>query len=400
MANSKYYTSKMHSHLKAFFLKKFERLDFEFSDIYNKQYPKRYQSAIHNDKSLFNFIADSLKEGIGSDFSVYRDKDFISYQLKYLNSKNWHNKIILKSYFLDSLYTWHYFMATAIPIKIRELIVDKFNFLEEYYANCIKSHIKRFFIRGHVELFWIQLDSLYKNGFNQYLSQFNLSSPTTPELIISEIINYTEEGIYGMLKDADLYGKYIDIKGNIKNIQLMKFNFKKTGPGSSYGSVRFNTLIYNLNLSPMQYLINKDLLDIYISEEKEPLNLLLESLSLPRIGEGWISETKLFYQIKERFSNEIVMQHWKPKWLGRQHFDIYFPVLNIAVEYQGKQHFEAVDYFGGEESFKQNLVRDKMKKELAKQNNCELIFVEPDYDILDIYTLINSSKNYKKNNIA
>ena len=56
MANSKYYTSKMHSHLKAFFLKNFEHLDFEFSDIYNKQYPKRYQSAIHNDKSLFYFI--------------------------------------------------------------------------------------------------------------------------------------------------------------------------------------------------------------------------------------------------------------------------------------------------------------------------------------------------------
>ncbi len=117
---------------------------------------------------------------------------------------------------------------------------------------------------------------------------------------------------------------------------------------------------------------------------------------MPKIGEGWISETKLFYQLKDEFNEHIVLQHCKPKWLGRQHFDIYFPILNIAVEYQGKQHFEAVEYFGGHEALKQNILRDNRKKDLALKNNCELIYVEPGYNIKDIISIIRSSKNFDK----
>ena len=57
--------------------------------------------------------------------------------------------------------------------------------------------------------------------------------------------------------------------------------------------------------------------------------------------------TELYYKIKETFPNEKVVHHGKPSWLGQQHLDIYFPYKNIAIEYQGLQHQEPVEFFGG-----------------------------------------------------
>ena len=56
-------------------------------------------------------------------------------------------------------------------------------------------------------------------------------------------------------------------------------------------------------------------------------------------------------------------------------YDVFIPGLNIAVEYQGKQHFEAVEYFGGEEAFKKVQIRDADKKRLSEENNIQLVFI-------------------------
>ena len=100
-----------------------------------------------------------------------------------------------------------------------------------------------------------------------------------------------------------------------------------------------------------------------------------------KIGESWISETELFYKLQQHFKEKVVVQHGRPNWLGRQHFDIWFPEENIAVEYQGAQHDKAVDYFGGEKAFLANQKRDLMKREKCKNNNCTLIEVRPGYDL-------------------
>lgn len=101
---------------------------------------------------------------------------------------------------------------------------------------------------------------------------------------------------------------------------------------------------------------------------------------MPKIGEGWISETKLYYLVKERFKEYIVIQHGKSKWLGKQHLHIYIPELNIGVEYQGKQHDLAFDFFGDEDSLASNKERDRRKKMLCAENNCQLFYVYPEED--------------------
>lgn len=107
-------------------------------------------------------------------------------------------------------------------------------------------------------------------------------------------------------------------------------------------------------------------------------------LPLPQKGEGWVSETNLFYQIRNHFKDYEVIQHGRPQWLGRQHLDIYFPNENIGIEYQGIQHYQPVDYFGGEEGFAKNQERDERKRKLCKKHSCYLIYVDEGYDIQDI----------------
>ena len=102
---------------------------------------------------------------------------------------------------------------------------------------------------------------------------------------------------------------------------------------------------------------------------------------LPLIGEGWKSETELYHRVKKYLPNEEVIMHGKPKWLGRQHFDIWIPKRKVAIEYQGEQHDQPIDFFGGEVAFEQNKRRDARKKSLCIKNGVKLIEVRPGYDI-------------------
>lgn len=56
-------------------------------------------------------------------------------------------------------------------------------------------------------------------------------------------------------------------------------------------------------------------------------------------------------------------------------FDIFIPSLNILIEYQGKQHYNPVNFFGGEEQFLKQKQNDLMKKEFCFNNNLKLITI-------------------------
>lgn len=126
--------------------------------------------------------------------------------------------------------------------------------------------------------------------------------------------------------------------------------------------------------------------------EKELEDIIRTSKGLPKIGEGWISETNLFYEVKEALSPIDVIHHGQPKWLGLQHFDIWIPSLNVAIEYQGVQHDKPVEFFGGEKAFESNKERDARKKRLCEANQVKLIEVRKGYDLK---SLISEIKSYQ-----
>lgn len=75
------------------------------------------------------------------------------------------------------------------------------------------------------------------------------------------------------------------------------------------------------------------------------------------------------------------------------HLDIYLPKLNVAIEYQGAQHYEPIEFFGGQEAFERTIERDKRKKELCEKHKCILIYVDKGYYLADIFKTIEDLKN-------
>lgn len=62
------------------------------------------------------------------------------------------------------------------------------------------------------------------------------------------------------------------------------------------------------------------------------------------------------------------------KYKNNLFLDFYLPDYNIAIECQGRQHFEADNYFGGEETFKNIVIRDFIKKDLCQKHNINLLY--------------------------
>jgi len=85
----------------------------------------------------------------------------------------------------------------------------------------------------------------------------------------------------------------------------------------------------------------------------------------------WISEGLLFDLVRSRFSDAL--SQWSPDWLGRQRVDIYVPSINVAFEYQGKQHYEPVAFWGGQEHFRKTHARDAQKRKLLAHQRVSLV---------------------------
>ncbi|HTG66094.1 MAG TPA: hypothetical protein VL859_06945 [Flavobacterium sp.] len=93
------------------------------------------------------------------------------------------------------------------------------------------------------------------------------------------------------------------------------------------------------------------------------------------------NESLLYNLIQNAFPDYEVITQYSPNWLGRQRIDIFIKELNVAIEYNGKQHYEPVTYFGGKDGFLKTVERDAMKRKKCKRNGCELIEVKYNEDL-------------------
>lgn len=100
-------------------------------------------------------------------------------------------------------------------------------------------------------------------------------------------------------------------------------------------------------------------------------NAFRRDKSIPEIGKGWASEVALLDLIRKFWPSAV--HQWRPAFLGLQSVDIYVPEINLAIEYNGQQHYEAVTLFGGEEGFKSTQARDERKKTLLATQSVRLL---------------------------
>jgi hypothetical protein len=151
-----------------------------------------------------------------------------------------------------------------------------------------------------------------------------------------------------------------------------------------YGMTLFNGhMSYVLVKHPKGYSfsLSRSAEKLCVALMREAENTYREEQNIPRIGEGWVAETALFYEVRDAFPQETVIQHGRPAWLGRQHLDIFMPERGIAIEFQGEQHDKPIDFFGGEDAFKKSLERDRKKLAICKRNGVRVIYVRKGYQL-------------------
>jgi hypothetical protein len=143
----------------------------------------------------------------------------------------------------------------------------------------------------------------------------------------------------------------------------------------------------------------KDLIEAVSELNFKSENICRLDRGVPERGKGWSSENEIYAFVNDLFADYEAYQHFSPEWLSPKHLDVYIPHLQFAIEYQGKQHYEPIEFFGGEDAFRQIQVRDRIKAKLCKDNNIKLLCIRyddenPEQTILDfIHDEFNLSDN-------
>lgn len=120
------------------------------------------------------------------------------------------------------------------------------------------------------------------------------------------------------------------------------------------------------------------------------------------------NKSKLEEEVKLKLNEENIKYIWQysSDKLGRLSLDFYLPNQNIAIECQGIQHYEPIERFfkNNIEAFERQLERDKLKQNICKENNVNLLYFthynkieEDETTFKNIDKLIKEIKNAKKN---
>lgn len=104
-----------------------------------------------------------------------------------------------------------------------------------------------------------------------------------------------------------------------------------------------------------------------------------ERIEYTKTENKWKSEQLVLELVEKTYKKNKVLYQYRPFFLqtdkGQMSYDVFICGLNVAIEYQGKQHFEPVEYFGGEKAFEHQKKRDILKRELSYKNNVKLVYI-------------------------
>lgn len=112
------------------------------------------------------------------------------------------------------------------------------------------------------------------------------------------------------------------------------------------------------------------------------------------------SQTKLLEKLEKVFPEETFQWEYRNEWLGKQRIDICLEKYCIGIEYDGRQHYMPIDYFGGEDAFREQVESDALKNQKCKENGFTLFRLKYDYSDDDFYNIcvqIQEIINAKKN---
>ena len=109
----------------------------------------------------------------------------------------------------------------------------------------------------------------------------------------------------------------------------------------------------------------------------------------------------MFQLITQMFPKKPVYYQYRADFLKQGNsqlsYDVFIPSLHLAFEYQGKQHFEPIDFFGGKDGFEKQQWRDKQKLKLSIENHITLVYINY-WDDLNIQLIQQRIKEAQRRN--
>lgn len=155
--------------------------------------------------------------------------------------------------------------------------------------------------------------------------------------------------------------------------------------------------------------LNADMtiVDQNLNESNDIFNMAMDRYYAPIINERYIKYTKrlpvwkseLYVYLMTKFFFNDAIHVYSADWLGKQTLDVYVPSKKLAIEYQGEQHYFKNQFNQNDKELEKQQERDKRKVQLCIENGVDLIEIDYEDDIHDIYAFVKTVNNYFREEI-
>jgi hypothetical protein len=102
---------------------------------------------------------------------------------------------------------------------------------------------------------------------------------------------------------------------------------------------------------------------------------------LPKMSTGEIIIESILLKNNIQFTKQKTFENCKN--IKKLRFDFYIPSKNICIEFNGKQHYNPVNHWGGIKKYLYQIKNDEIKNKFCQENNIKLIIISNNDSILE-----------------
>ena len=184
-----------------------------------------------------------------------------------------------------------------------------------------------------------------------------------------------KHGIFEQIPQAHLSSKIPCFKCTSENRrhtneEIINRFAKAHGERYDYSLVEFQTLHKKVKIICKKH---------GIFEQKPEIHLLVFGCKKCKLSKGELEVMNKLNEIGINYEFQYKFEECKNK--KKLPFDFYLPDFRCCIEYNGIQHYEPIEWFGGYETFEKVKINDKIKQNFCQKKNIKLIIIKYDEDI-------------------